>query len=347
MAVFSTNQNRNLYVVTAIGDPTAGGAKVGTIQFKATQDGEIYGMYLGAGGLTRTDLIKVKNIRYGKGSTYADLRRGLQKWEVALDSAVNKGDLIPKQEYLIRMTIREYGAMSPESYIQKYGYVLATTGMSTSDFYKKMVESLNTAFKNESIQYFKFSLDNNSTPTKIIIEEVEQPWQLGVKSSDPIYAQIETDMVTTAEGESVQWGKTTKVASTSFIDDGHLIADLEYFCMGERGDVYRNMGWPNVVNTTYLVDPSKEYNVVDIHHFFQGEGVSCQASEKDITFAVPAEGDTAAAKIVLANSLITAINKATRETTIAALTAPSTEYALMTSQETTGEPEETSAKQDV
>ena len=36
-----------------------------------------------------------------------------------------------------------------------------------------------------------------------------------------------------------------------------------------------------------------------------------QASEKDITFVVPAEGDTAAAKIVLANSLITAINTAT------------------------------------
>lgn len=345
MATFSTNQNRNLYVVNAVGDPTAQDAKVGTIQFKSTPEGEIFGVYLGAGGITRTDLIKVKNIRWSKGSTYADLRRGLQKWEVSLNDQLNDGDVIGKQEYILRFTLREYGAMTPESYINKYGYVYATTGMSTSDFYKAMLASLKQAFKNSEIEYFTFKLDNDSTPTKIIIQEVEQPWVLGTRSSDPIYTQIDTAIVTAEDGESSHWGIVKKVASDTFVNDGHKMADLEYFCMGERGDFYRNMRWPYVIHTQYLVDPSKEYNVVDMHHFFQGEGVDNQASEKDITFVVPAEGDTAAAKIVLANSLITAINTATGETTVKALVAPAQRMAAR-SEKAESTVEEVPANQD-
>lgn len=308
--VFSTNQVRQLYVITAIGDPNAASAKVGTMQFKRDQEGNMFGTYLGAGGITRTDLIKSTNIRYAKASSFKQLRRGLQKWEVSLSPDVNGGDILPKREYLLRITIREFGSMSPESYINKYGSVYGRTGMSTSDFYKQMVASLKNAFSDRDIQYFKFSLDNDAAPTKIIIEEVKQPWVLGTKSSDPIYAQIESDVVVDDEGEHLQWGDTKVVKPTSFVNNGENIADLEYFTMGERGDVYRNVGWPHVIKTQYLVDPSKQYNVIDIHHYFADEGVFCEASEKDMTFVIPAEGDTDAAKIALANQVITAFNAA-------------------------------------
>lgn len=319
MATYSTNQVRQLYVITAVGDPKADNAKVGTMQFKKDQDGNVYGIYLGAGGITRTDLIKDSNIRYAKASSFKKLRRGLQKWEVSLNADVNGGDILAKREYLLRVTIREFGAMSPESYITKYGTVYGRTGMSTSDFYKQMLQSLKDAFKAGDVSYFKFSLDNDSAPTKIIIEESEQPWVLGVKSSDPIYAQIDAGMVVDDEGEQLQWGTTRKVAPTSFVNNGHEIADMEYFYMGERGDIYRNVGFPRVIHTQYLVDPSKEYNVIDIHHYYTDEGVFCQASEKDMTFVIPADGDTDEAKIALANQVLTAFN-AQAGITIAPLT---------------------------
>ena len=53
--------------------------------------------------------------------------------------------------------------------------------------------------------------------------------------------------------------------------------------MGERGDQYRNIGWPNSIPTKYLVDPTASYNVLDIHYYFVDGGESPQKSEKDIT----------------------------------------------------------------
>lgn len=60
--------------------------------------------------------------------------------------------------------------------------------------------------------------------------------------------------------------------------------------MGERGDIYRNMGFPNVIPTTYLVDPTLEYNVVDIHYAYTGGNEEVQKSEKDITVVIPKVG---------------------------------------------------------
>ena len=74
--------------------------------------------------------------------------------------------------------------------------------------------------------------------------------------------------------------------------------------MGERGDQYRNMGWPNVIPTKYLVDPSKEYDVLNIHYFYQGDGISVQKSEKDIQIVVPRPGEKDYTNI---NALIAAI----------------------------------------
>lgn len=53
--------------------------------------------------------------------------------------------------------------------------------------------------------------------------------------------------------------------------------------MGERGDQYRNIGWPNVIETTYLVDPADEYSVLDIHYAYVGSNEGVQKSERDIT----------------------------------------------------------------
>jgi hypothetical protein len=71
--------------------------------------------------------------------------------------------------------------------------------------------------------------------------------------------------------------------TAALIGHGEILADLEYFCMGERGDIYRNVGWPNVIPTTYLVDPTKTYDVIDIHYSYTGSNESVQKSEKDLT----------------------------------------------------------------
>ena len=53
--------------------------------------------------------------------------------------------------------------------------------------------------------------------------------------------------------------------------------------MGERGDHYRNINWPYVIETTYLVEPEDEYSVLDIHYAYVGSNENVQKSERDIT----------------------------------------------------------------
>ena len=67
------------------------------------------------------------------------------------------------------------------------------------------------------------------------------------------------------------------------VGNGYKMADLEYFCMGERGDQYRNVLWPKSIPTKYFVDPTKEYYCLDIHYAYQGTCEDIQKSEKTLT----------------------------------------------------------------
>ena len=60
--------------------------------------------------------------------------------------------------------------------------------------------------------------------------------------------------------------------------------------MGERGDIYRNVGWPNSIPTKYVLDgnDANGYDVLDIHYYYEGGGENPQKSEKDITIVAKA-----------------------------------------------------------
>lgn len=152
--------------------------------------------------------------------------------------------------------------------------------------------------------------------TGIVFEEVEQPWVLGTMPVDFMPFTIQPTTVLSGT-EDVIWGVVTAESSINSVKNGKMIADLEYFLMGERGDQYRNAAWPNIVKTSYLVDPTVEYNVFDIHYSYQGSGEGVQKSEKDITIVVPKVGADNSASNVLINTILTAFDSATGRTTTA------------------------------
>ena len=124
----------------------------------------------------------------------------------------------------------------------------------------------------------------NATANGIVITEVgDQPWRLGVLSQVSVnFEAIPTTV--RYDGEDVIWGTTAYGETDDYVGNGKELADLEYFCQAERGDMFRNMGWPNNIDVKYMVDPSKEYDVLDLHYFYSGDGVQVHKSEKDITF---------------------------------------------------------------
>ena len=78
--------------------------------------------------------------------------------------------------------------------------------------------------------------------------------------------------------------------------------------MGERGDIYRMIGFPQAIRTKYLVNPDNKYNVINIHYAYIGPNEGVQKSEKDITLVVPKIGGNNQESNKLANEIISAIN---------------------------------------
>lgn len=336
MATFSTNQVRQLYVAEALiktSNVTATDA-VGSIAVKAdTAKTHLYFEYMGAGGMTRSDLIDIKNILYAKATDADDLAHDLVKYKLTLDASVNGKTPVAGQDYILRIAFRNYIGLSEEDQYFKYGMVHAVAGMTASDFYKTLALSLVKNFSREEGGLLKFYLETGGkeagsvgtltgvtkdtkesaltgTYTGIVIEEAPQEWILGVMEQAPVNFTLQPDTIT-ANGDERVWGVVKQVTSTNSIPDGHKIADLEYFCMGERGDVYRMVGFPHVIKTKYLVNPDNKYNVIDIHYAYAGPNESVQKSEKDITIVVPKVGTNNLESNKLANEIITEINNAT------------------------------------
>ena len=322
MATFSVNQVRQLYVATVSKTPhvlasdTAGSIAVTSDNAKS----HLYFEYKGADNLMRSDLIDVKNILYAKAIDSADMGHNLKSVTVTLDSSVNGGSPVAGQDYLLRIAFRQYVGMSDEDQYFKYGMVHAYAGMTADTFYKTLALSLAKNFSREVVPLVKFEVHSAATKSKgafdangymevtpstkdngksdstnpyyatdtlvtdidsIRITEVEQPWRLGVMPQTFVYFTVQSVPIT-VNGDERHWASLTEGTNGS-LNNGKTIADLEYFCMGERGDVYRNIGWPHNIPTTYLVDSTKAYYVFDVHYAYVGNNESVQKSEKTIT----------------------------------------------------------------
>lgn len=336
MATFSTNQVRQLYVANALKPSNVIATDAaGAIAVKSdTAKTHLYFEYMGAGGMTRSDLIDIKNILHAKATDADDLAHDLAKYKLTLDASINSGAPVAGQDYILRIAFRNYIGLSEEDQYFKYGMVHAYAGMTASDFYKTLVLSLVKNFSKEEEGLLKFYLETGGTnagtvagtPTEvtkdtkestltgtytgIVIEEAPQEWILGVMEQTPVNFTLQPVTII-VNGDDRIWGTVKQVASTSSIPDGRKIADLEYFYMGERGDVYRMVGFPNVIRTKYLVNPDTKYNVIDIHYAYVGPDESVQKSEKDITIVVPKIGANNQASNELTNNIISAINTAT------------------------------------
>lgn len=277
--LFSVNQASHLYVVKDASKDVAENA--GDIVLKTTDDNKnIYFSYMGEGGLLRSDLIPIENVISYSYKEAAKLRIPFRKVTVVLNNEISATP-VAGQDYILRV---KYSIGSIDNQYIKYGAVRGFVGMTADEFYTKMVESLNNNFKREAEPAFTFK----KVASGIEITEVEPKWVLGTYPQRPIDFEISVDTIV-ADGAEGPWGVVTVETPTDLTEDNSYpnskkIADFEWFCMGERGDQYRNYGWPNVIPTKYMVDPTNTagYSVMNIHYSYVGSNESVQKSEKDI-----------------------------------------------------------------
>lgn len=152
-----------------------------------------------------------------------------------------------------------------------------------------------------------------ATVTGVNVQEIAQPFALGKKSSQPLYFKIEStssDIVHSSGPvtiETLTWADVTELEAVNYISATYDIAEREYFYHGERGDIYRGMGWPNNMDTQYLVDLTKSYNLIDMDFYYTDGGLHPQESKKHITIACEESGETS---YTVTNALIAVLETA-------------------------------------
>ena len=325
MATFSINQVRHLYVEKALkaNNNLLSTDAAGSILPKAdTAKTTLYFQYMSPAGIVSSDKITIANIISAKATASGSMAHKLARYEVTLSALAPAP--VQAQEYVLRLAFRQFIGLGEDDQYFKYGFVKATSGMTASNFYKALALSLAKNIANETTPLVNIYLNstaadgtdvpvtsatkeaelNKTDYNKIIIEEVQQDWILGKMPQAFIPFSVQPTTIT-VDGEEIIWGDVKKVASTKKVENGHNIADLEYFCMGARGDMYRGMGYPNNITTTYLVDPSKKYDVLDIHYSYIGSNESVQKSERTITIVCEDDGSH-----TLMKDLVAAVNEA-------------------------------------
>lgn len=337
---FSVNQFRHLFVATAKGAVLAADGATGhkgnfasdtatgTIDVKAdAAKTHVYFPYMGAGGQVRSDLIKTSNILYAKATDASKMV--ILPNTALITGAEDSGQvtLVPGQDYIVKINYRQYIGLSEESTYFEYGEVHVTKNMTQTQFWSQLAKSLYVNTRKQGMVDI-YAVDEGLTKITdtydfsnfewqgLMIVAKEQDWNRGTKAFVLPNFEVTCSTINDEGDEVIPFLIYNNYLNNSMesIDElieaglpiynnGRTIADLEYFCMGERGDIYRGVSWPNVIPTQYLVNPTLPYHTFDIHYAYVGDNESVQKSEKTLTIV-------ASDKAVL-NSIITAFNTAT------------------------------------
>lgn len=319
MAVFSTDQNRQFYHVSAYKSNVTGFTNDGDATVVTDKDGNIHIIQRGKGGLVKTDVIDKANILSVNASAPADMVKKLKQVNLTLSKECNGGKPIIGEDYILRINFRQLYGMSDEDIYQKYGAVAATSAMveKTDLFYLTLAQSLFKNFKRTFSPLLKIGLNtasgttaitsisnvngtwkvNGSTVTPgttytgiaIIEDSLVGEWQLGTAKLEGVNFEVIPTTVLD-NGQDIVWGTTT-TAVAGTIGNGYDTADLEYFCMGERGDQYRLAQWPNNITTKYFVNPTSTYYYLDIAYAYKGDCEDIQNSKKVMTLVSPTKAE--------------------------------------------------------
>lgn len=285
MSLPSINQVRHLFVGKAVKGNNETPSDLGDIKVGGVAGKFLYIQHFGHGGLTASDKIDVDKIISAKITKSSVLKSKLTKHKVTVTVAESG------QVYAIKLQVNQFIGNGAQDITYRIGTYKAKTGDDAAAIAAGLAASLQLSVTNQNICNISVS------GATITIAEVEQEWELGRFPVAHMPLKIFLGSIYTEdEYETTEWATVDAPAgsdSPSAIeyvaadDANKKLADLEYFCMGARGDEYRGVGYPRSINTKYLIDMTATYVVFDIHYFYQGSNEAVQKSEKDLTILVP------------------------------------------------------------
>ena len=293
MAVFSINQVRQLYVANTI-TATANTAPsaAGELAVFGVTGKSLYFKHVGKGGLVCSDKIDVDKILSASQTAAAKLDDKLHSKVVTITNAI-KG-----QVYSIKLNFRHYIGLGEEDTAVRVGTFRATN-TTAADIAKGLAISLNLNLGNtynpSTGSTVAVGEENLARVTvsgaAITISEVSQTWKLGKFPVSQMPVDVTLGLIVDSDHIEVEAGTVTNGTDATDTYSGvRKLADLEYFCLGARGDEYRGMGYPVNFDAEYFISTATAdaYDIIDIHYAYVGSNESVQKSEKTISIVVPA-----------------------------------------------------------
>ena len=274
MTNFSTNQVMQFYVASEA-------PAVSTIPGR--------GVSLNIDG-KRTDIIE--NVLWGK-LTIANALATPCK-EVTVEVTTDK--VIGGENYIVRVSYPEVFGAGKESWTTKTAVAQLKNGAELSEIIDTIKEQFDIALP----EYITVTASGTN------LTFTANPDMAGYKRGfrPVVMPDFEVSVNTVVEdSEDVQWASITVGKSAKTVSGKFKLADMEYFALGERGDEYRQMGWPAVTyDADYKIDPkvAQEYDVLVVHYAYAGSNDQSHLSEKDLIIAAPAGG-------VILTNLVTAL----------------------------------------
>lgn len=286
MAVFSVNQATHLYKLSAATVAESGNH-----------------IYFNAENGLRSDLIEKKNILSVTSVNVAKLNMGVVPVTLTLNNVALEDTKVIPGEYVVRFVINNYYGPSMYDGAIKHAAVFVGANMTQEDFFAALKKSIETNLKREIEKPFKVTAD----ATSMTVTPVPTEWKLGTKAMTVPSIEILGIWKDFGNGFEEAWLTATPAEAATPVEQSGVkkLCDLEYFCLGERGDIYRNVGWPYVVETKGVLDATAAndaYDVVTIHYAYVGANESVQKSEKTMVLVV-AKGSGATLKTAIEDKI--------------------------------------------
>lgn len=305
MRNFNTNQTRQFYVAGAV-DSSLDTAL--DIALGATQSGELFFKYVNADGIqTRSETFKIANITSLKKTAASKMATPLKAHTLAIDTnVVTLSSLIGKTLDCI-ITIHQFGDYDDST---TRTFVASVVGNSTntataSAFHKALAEAIALALPRPVEKYpliKVFSNGSEVTPAiakagsavgaagGVVLVEGIQKYVRGKLTGEPCPFSVTFRLKDGNLGDIV-WGTETieasAIAGNTVVPANYILADLEYFALGERGDMFRGYAFPDNYEPTYAINPfgATQYDVLTVEYFWAGDAENVQKSPRIIQVA--------------------------------------------------------------